>query len=307
MILFDLNLLATFDALYELRSTTLAADRLGLTQSAVSHALRRLRAAVGDPVFVRGGGALQPTARAIEMAPGVREGLAKLRAAIAPHDFDPGTARRTITISAGSYFCTLIAPQLITWCRSVATNIHIRLVPIEQNLPALLDDGSVDLAIGVFDQVPARFATQPLFEDEFVWVAASNHALAGKQVSENDIERFAQLLIGTPRPFGLPRALLSGGGIEMRNITDVGGLEDRAAGLPAGSVYDVQTALAIAGSSDMLVRVPRRMAAGPGRQAGVIILEPRERQASFLMNAIWHTRANDDSALLWLREKLGTF
>ena len=84
MLTLDLNLLAIFDAVHELRSVTRAAERLGLTQSAVSHALRRLRDTVGDPLFVRDGRRLQPTARATEMAPAVRDGLAHLRGAVAP-------------------------------------------------------------------------------------------------------------------------------------------------------------------------------------------------------------------------------
>ena len=82
MVELDLNLLRVFDTLFEMRSVTRAAGKLGLTQSAVSHALRRLRDALDDPVFVRAPGGLQPTARAIEIAPGVREGLAQLRGAL---------------------------------------------------------------------------------------------------------------------------------------------------------------------------------------------------------------------------------
>jgi DNA-binding transcriptional LysR family regulator len=74
----DLNLLRVFDTLMELRSVTRAADRIGVTQSAVSHALGRLRHALDDPLFVRGAQGLQPTPRASEMAPGVREGLRQI-------------------------------------------------------------------------------------------------------------------------------------------------------------------------------------------------------------------------------------
>src|SRR3546814_17857935 len=91
----DLNLLRVFDTLFELGNVTKAGARLGLTQSAVSHALGRLRQSIGDPLFVRAPGGLQPTARAIEIAPGVRVGLSPLRTALSPSAFAPGTAHRS--------------------------------------------------------------------------------------------------------------------------------------------------------------------------------------------------------------------
>src|SRR3546814_5499681 len=90
----DLNLLRIFDALIEQRSVTRTANRLGLTQSAISHALARLRQSIGDPLFVRVAGGLQPTARAIEIAPGIRQGLLQFRDALSPSLFDPATAKR---------------------------------------------------------------------------------------------------------------------------------------------------------------------------------------------------------------------
>src|ERR1700761_1266423 len=109
----DLNLLRLFDILMEVRSVGRAADRLGLTQSAVSHALGRLRAQVGDPLFVRGRGGLRPTARASEIAPAIRDGLARLRDAFSTPSFAPATATRVFTIGASSYFCATLLPLVI--------------------------------------------------------------------------------------------------------------------------------------------------------------------------------------------------
>src|SRR3546814_9872104 len=89
----DLNLLRVFDTLFELGNVTKAGARLGLTQSAVSHALGRLRQSIGDPLFVRAPGGLQPTARAIEIAPGVRVGLSPLRRS-EEHTSDPRALMR---------------------------------------------------------------------------------------------------------------------------------------------------------------------------------------------------------------------
>ena len=143
----DLNLLRVFDALIELRSVTRAADRLGLTQSAISHALGRLRRTVDDPLFVRQPGGLQPTARALEIAPGVRQGLTQLRGALSPLPFDPATAVRRFRISAGSYFCALLVPDLAARARARAPGISFSIVAPASDLLASLDEGAVDLAL----------------------------------------------------------------------------------------------------------------------------------------------------------------
>jgi len=197
----DLNLLRVFDTLYELRSVTRAAERLGLTQSAVSHALRRLRDALDDPLFVRAPGGLQPTARAAEIAPGIREGLGQLRGALSPTIFDPATASRRFTIAAGSYFCVLLVPSLVEAARRAAPGIELRVMPMGSELLADLDESVVDLALGAFTRVPARLRTEPLFREEMVWIAAADNPLAQGPL---DRERFAaapRLTISVGRPF----------------------------------------------------------------------------------------------------------
>ncbi|MCV0384305.1 MAG: LysR family transcriptional regulator [Erythrobacter sp.] len=299
---FDLNLLQTFDALFELRSTTRAADRLGLTQSAVSHALRRLREALGDPLFVRSGRSLQPTARALEIAPELHAGLAQLRTALAPSGFDPATVRRTMTLSVGSYFCTLIAPQLIAWAGRVAPGLTIRLVALDKELPALLEDGSVDLAIGLFEHVPDRFVTEPVFSDEFVWIAAKDHPLAGRTVTRDEIDAFPLLQIGTIHPFGLPSSM-----IEIRQASQASGLQFPQGKKPNTIVYDGSTAIATVGATDMVAFVPQRLADRLGAALGTVSLQVDTAHPPFMLSALWHSRLRQDAGFRWLLERMKEF
>src|ERR1700761_2637972 len=108
----DLNLLRVFDVLLDERSVTRTGARLGLTQSAVSHALNRLRYVLGDELFVRGPAGMQPTPRAVEMGPQVHAALNQLSAALAPSDFDPATSERRFTVVAGAYASAILAPAL---------------------------------------------------------------------------------------------------------------------------------------------------------------------------------------------------
>lgn len=298
----DLNLLQTFDALFELRSTTRAADRLGLTQSAVSHALRRLRDAFDDPLFVRSGRSLQPTARALEMAPQVHAGLLQLRGALSSSRFDPAAARRTFTIAAGSYFCTLVAPDLIARTRRSAPGIAIRLVPLDKDLPTLLEDGSVDLAVGLFDRIPDRFVAERLFSDEFAWIAAADHPLANRRVTKADLDAHPQLQIGVVHPFGMPSALM-----EIRQVAEVTGLDATSDTDPAAVVYEGVSAIAAVSCSDLIAQVPRRLAAGIGKSMGIVRLETDRPTVSFVLSALQHRRLHKDAGILWLIDQIRSF
>lgn len=294
----DLNLLRVFDMLYELRSVTRAAERLGLTQSAVSHALRRLRDALDDPLFVRAPGGLQPTARAAEIAPGIREGLGQLRGALSPTIFDPATASRRFTLAAGSYFCALLVPSLIEAARPVAPGIEIRVLPMGPDLLTELDENVVDLALGAFTRMPARLRTEPLFGEEMVWIAAADNPLAQGPL---DRERFAaapRLTISVGRPFEALKTAVPEGALERRLIAETG---EAAAGADAGAVYDSLTAIAIVGRTDLIARVPKRVAKRDGRPHNIVKLDTPDQAGGIDLMMLWHSKADDDAGLAWLR------
>jgi len=122
----DLNLLRLFDALAEERSVTRAGARLGLTQSAVSHALNRLRHVLADELFVRGPDGMRPTARAEEIAPRLRQGLHQLQLALAPTSFAPADTQRRFAIAAAAYTCTVLMPGVVSRLRSAAPAAELR-------------------------------------------------------------------------------------------------------------------------------------------------------------------------------------
>src|SRR3954449_12228948 len=116
----DLNLLRVFEALMEERSATRAGSRLGLTQSAISHALNRLRYVLKDELFVRGPDGMQPTERAAEIAPRLRQGLLQLQLALAPAGFAPEPSARRFTITCTEYGGAALMPALIARLREEA-------------------------------------------------------------------------------------------------------------------------------------------------------------------------------------------
>jgi DNA-binding transcriptional LysR family regulator len=144
---FDLNLLVVFDVLMIERSVTRAAERLGRTQSAVSHSLSRLRQQFGDPLLVKGGLRMQPTAFALDLIEQARPMLGGIQRMLSPqHIFDPQHSRRVFRLAAPDFMLTLFA-DLLCRLRSEAPSVAIEWTAPRE--PTLLDvaEGQIDIAI----------------------------------------------------------------------------------------------------------------------------------------------------------------
>ena len=300
----DLNLLRVFEALYELRSVTRAAERLGRTQSAVSHSLGRLRRAVGDPLFVRHVEGLQPTALAIEIAPAVREGLERLRAALFPASFDPATAVRRFRITTGVYFSALLVPDLIARVRTRAPNVTLAFVSPGSDLLASLDNGTTDIALGAFGKVQPRLERQVLFQDELVWIARAGSEVATGTRSLIDYPQAQRLSVEVGRPYpghgayswenGLERLVLASG-----QSGEPDGLDTSN----ASSVHDPLTAIATVAVTDLVAVVPRRLASNALPDQAIAIVDTRP-VSTVEMAMLWHSRMSSDEGLEWLRTEI---
>jgi DNA-binding transcriptional LysR family regulator len=180
----DLNLLRIFDAVMDERSVLRASQRICLSQSAVSHALARLRQMLGDELFIRTTDGMQPTARALAMAPLIREAWRSLEAAIGNPEFDPSGAKMRFTIAATDLETTLIVPALLRLVRQEAPFVDLVIRPADrQALAEQIDLGQVDAAVAAFSNVPKRFRCSSLFSYDEVLIADSSRNL-GKLTPE---------------------------------------------------------------------------------------------------------------------------
>ncbi len=143
----DLNLLKIFDAVFEDRNLVLAGRRLNLSQSAVSHALTRLRDLVGDDLFLRTGKGMVPTARAIDMAPVLRDALRRIDATLGAEPFLPAQSRRRFTIAANDHVTAVIVAPLSRSLRDAAPSVDLVIRPSTRlDLAEQIDLGRIDLA-----------------------------------------------------------------------------------------------------------------------------------------------------------------
>jgi DNA-binding transcriptional LysR family regulator len=307
----DLNLLRVFDALAEEASVTRAGARLGLTQSAVSHALGRLRHALQDELFIRGPDGMRPTARAVEIAPRLREGLHRLQLALSPVVFDPAEDRRRFNIAASGYVCTVLMPELTAELRRSAPGIELRLQTPGPTLGEDLLTGRVDIAIGGFGRADPRFEREALLMESTVWVMRADHRAAA--VDRQTVESLAAIphvMVATPEEGRAVEGRVSEGGVERWVVLDDRGAFEKALAQTGGrratgmTVQDAQSAMAIVSKSDMAALVPRRMATAFAELYGLKLFEPPYPAEPIALEALWRRDLSDSPALDWFRGRL---
>lgn len=168
----NLNLFVAFEALLAERNVTRAAKRLGVTQSAVSNALRQLRVLFDDPLFMRRSAGVDPTPRALALVDPVRRGLAALGEALAPPRFDPGTAARTFVVATSDYVELVLLPPLLARLSKEAPGVRVDIVPWGlHEVPDALARGEADLMMGYYARLPPGHRDARLFSEEFVCIA----------------------------------------------------------------------------------------------------------------------------------------
>lgn len=305
----DLNLLRVFDALFEERSVTRAGSRLRVTQSAVSHALARLRDLLGDELFIKGPDGMTPTAKARAVGPRLRAGLLELQSALTTDAFDAATAEYHFTIAADPYACAVLLPSVIGRVRSIAPGVDIRITPGTAKVTEALDSGRLDLAIAGYGRVPERLGLHELLHDRLVWVRRADHPLAQEPLT---LERLASLphlvravtdehteaIDGMIVEHGLERRVAQDGDSALTDALAAIGRQRQI----RLTVPSTQAALAIVGETDLAALVPWRMAAAMAGHYRLTMLDPPYPAPKTQLSMVWHLRHGSDPALKWLRD-----
>lgn len=300
----DLNLLRVFLALVDEGSVTKAGARLGLTQSAVSHALNRLRYALDDELFVRGPSGMQPTARALEIAPRLRQGMGQLQTALAPAAFDPAETDRDFVIAAGPYSASALLPEVIARVQAEAPHASIRVRSPSRGAVEELDAGRSDLVIGVFGRTSERFDSEPLFRDRMVWVVRQGHPAVAGPLTLEALADLTHLVVATVDAADTIKGAVMEQGVERRVAVD-DDVDDafaarglvRKVGL---TLPDMHSALAIVARSDMTTPAPRGLVQVFGEALGLTTMEPPYPSPPRDIVGLWR-KDNDGPALQWLR------
>ena len=308
---FDLNLLRVFHALLEERSVTRAGRRLGLSQSAVSHALNRLRYGLHDDLFVRGPDGMRPTPRAQEIAPRLNEGLRHLQLALAPSQFDPLDTRRRFVIAAGAYTSAVLMPQVIASIRLAAPSAEISLQQDGASLGEDLMTGRVDLAIGGFGHSTPGYERETLFTESMVWALRADHPVSRTgALTLEDLAAIPHVVMASGEEDFAVDGRINEGGLERRVIWDDRGAIDEVmtrAGLRrtvALTVHDAHSAMAIVSRCDMAALAPRRLLTTFAEHYRLCLFNPPYQASYAPIEAIWRREQGDAPPITWLRRML---
>jgi DNA-binding transcriptional LysR family regulator len=291
---FDLNLLVALDALLEECSVTRAAARIGITQSAASHALARLRELTGDKLLVRTREGMVPTTRAEAMRGPLRHALAAIAKTLAdPDAFDPKTARARIFIGASDYVEIVLLPGVMARLAREAPGVEVRLLTRAHAHAKELSTGRLDVAFAPTLPGPESqgIYAQELFRDRFVCVARRGHPLFRAKTL-------------TPRAFAAAQhALVSPGG------TEGGFVDDALERLGLRRSVTLATPHFLAGphlvaSSDLVLTIGERVASVVAKPLDLEIRNPPSELGltGFGVTMWWHERTQSDPTRRWLRD-----
>ncbi len=287
----DLNLLVVLDALLAERSVGRAGARIGLSQSATSHALDRLRKLLGDDLLVRTGSGMEPTPRAVALAGPVRASLQGIEAALAPARFDPAEAEDAFTIAVETYETIVLLPGIVDAMRREAPRIPltVRSGSVEDIL-AGVDSGRVDVAIGAFRGLPDRFVTSGLLSDGHACAMRPDHPLASAPLT---LDRY----LGAPHL----RVSMSGDGADAVDaaLAAMGLHRKVAMQLPHGLAAVVALA-----RSDLVASVTRGAARGFAEAVPLAVLDLPFDVPRTAFRLVWNRRFSDSPAHAWLRRRL---
>ncbi|UUX95352.1 LysR family transcriptional regulator [Aquabacterium sp. J223] len=286
----DLNLLFTFEALWRDRSVTLAAERLGVSQAAVSGSLKRLREHYGDQLFSLVGRRMQPTPLSIEMAPHLLDALALVRqTGVERGRFDPASARRVFTMRTRDIGEVVCLPPLLAAMASCAPGIRLRTVfrPIPETMTGLAS-GQIDLALGFLPSLETSIHRRLLFTQHYVCVMRRGHPLADVPLSADAFAAGEHLLVE-----------YSGSGhvVLERALVEAGARHRIKLRLPQ---YLAAPHFVV--SSDLLWSVPAVLAERLSMHYPLAIHPHPLPLPEFEVALYWHDRFHRDPANMWLRQ-----
>jgi DNA-binding transcriptional LysR family regulator len=294
----DLNLLRVFDAVMSESSLTRAAAALAMTQPAVSHALRRLREALGDELFRRTTRGVRPTPRAEALWPQVRTALTSLRQALAPGEFDPQRDAVQLRLAMADATAALLVPALVAAIERQQALVTLHVQPLTTRDPRrLLAADAFDLAVGSFPEVlPAVRAEgadstlrhQPLYDTRYVCVMRRGHPLARKGALTLEAYCAApHLLVSfSGRALGYVDQALAALGRQRRVVL---------------IVNQFFTAGRVVSRSHLLAVLPESFVEATGYRDELAVVELPMALPTVHVGMLWHLRKDADPAHRWLR------
>ncbi len=286
----DLNLLRVFDTLMDEKNVSRAAEKLSVSQPAVSGMMTRLRHSLDDQLFIRSQHGIVPTVRAQELSGPIKKLLRELDAVLEPTLFEPRTAELTLSIAATDYSLRAIVEPLLLTLRAQAPNIKVSVRWInEHDLYEQMERGIVDLALTTPEASPVDLRAKTLFDETYVCVLRDEHPLL--EDNTLTLEQFCSI----------DHAIVSYVGGAFEGITDQ---VLRSLGKQRRVVLSVPSFLSLVSilkTSDLCAVVPKRLITNV---EGLTTVNLPFEVPGFTKIMAWHERTHDSDAHRWIRDSI---
>ena len=288
----DLSLLVLFQDLMISRQTTATAKRLGMSQSAVSHALARLRDILQDQLFIRMPSGLQPTQRALDILPKVETLIALAHEVVSASEaFSPASSKRLFRFAANDLVATLFGGPLINELRIKAPLARLTFKStVGRAALAALASGEIDLALGHFPTMAAGYDVTHLFEEHFVVVARRKHPKLRNGVDLATYQELDHILVS-----------FSGG---LMGFADMALKARNLSRRVVASLPTFLASFAAVADGDAIATVPACLAARYAKSFGLTIYDAPLQIRSFSLTAVRHNRTKADTGLDWIVGRL---
>lgn len=286
---YDLNLLPVFVTLMEERNVTRAADRLGITQPALSNALSRLRVVMRDPLFVRERYGMQPTQMALELAPVIAAALAAIDGVVlGQQEFDPAKAELSFTIAPNSYVEFVLMPAIVARLRETAPGIRLRLTPYGSDLVETgVMSGATAMVLGRIAEPPDNLVVQHLMDEGLACVVRADHPEVSDSLSKEQYERLRHVNVV---PHGRLRVGLFQA-LEQRGLK-------REVAVSVTHFLAVPEMIAV---TDYCATLPTLICRHLAADRRLKIVPAPVDLGTFPVDLAWHVRHRNDPAHRWLR------
>ncbi len=288
----DLTLLLVFLGLLRHRKALDVAAELGLTQSAISQSLKRLRDIFGDELFLRRPYGMEPTAMALALEAPVAAAVDALRGALgAARSFDPATATGLVRLAALDGEQAVLIPPLAARLRELAPGLTLSVLTLGPGAAMdALTQGRTDLVLSYIVELPEAISGEPIYEEAFL--------VAGRPEVLSDAPR-----IDIDTYCSVDHVLISPGG-DLRGMVDdqlesMGRSRRVVLGLPS-----FLPALAAVAASSAIVTLPARVAGAFAAGFGLVTAEPPIPVRRFPVSVFWHRRNETDPRTIWIRQQL---
>jgi len=285
----DLNLLVIFHQMLNDRNVSVTAEHLGLSQPAVSNALRRLRTTLNDDLFVRTPQGMEPTALASQLAEPVSLAIGTLHGALnRPDEFDPATSQKRFVVAMTDIGEIYFMPRLIQALLEQAPGISVSTLRSNAGLSQALADGDVDLAVGLLPDLQTGFYQRRLFHHRYVCLCRNGHPLTQVPMSREAFCEYGHVRIVA--------ASTGHGEIDMHM---------QRAGLQRDIRLEVPHFVAVGHilqHTDLIATVPERFASSCTGPFGLTILPLPLPLPEIAINQFWHAKFNRDPANKWFRQ-----